>query len=267
MRKTSALFLLMYFFAFSVIAQNTVLPEIAEDSTYSLDNNDNIESETSSGFAKEVLSDTSISFSDFSIPKDSITTLKLKKEYSWITNIDSFLLAKKKEADNQSKIVIRQNSGKSFLSNFFNSGILQVFMWLVAVAVVLFIIYKLFLSEGVFARRSVKSNIQINADDNDETLIKDYDVLLRKAHADGNWRFAMRFLFLKTLQKLNEKEMIKYAVDKTNSAYVKELPFTKRDDFASLALYYEYVWYGNVTVEKDVFDSIENKYNNFLNKI
>ena len=267
MRKTSALFLLMCFFAFSVLAQNTVLPQIAEDSSYLLDNNDDIETETSSGFAKEVLSDTSISFSDFSIPKDSITVLKVKKEYGWITNIDSFLLATKKEAENQSKIVIRQNSGKSFLSNFLNSGILQVFMWLIAAAVVVFIIYKLFLNQAVFARRSVKSNIQIKADDNDETLVKDYDVLLRKAHADGNWRYAMRYLFLKTLQKLNEKEMIKYAVDKTNSAYAKEIPLTKRNDFASLALYYEYVWYGNVMVEKDVFDSIENKFNNFLNKI
>ena len=80
MRKTSALFLLMYFFALSVLAQNTVLPEIAEDSSYLLDNNDDTESELSSGFAKEVLSDTSISFSDFSIPKDSITALKVKKE-------------------------------------------------------------------------------------------------------------------------------------------------------------------------------------------
>ena len=267
MRKTSALFLLMYFFALSALAQNTVLPQIKEDSSYLLDNNDNTEIETSSGFAKEVLSDTSISFSDFSIPKDSITGLKVKKEYSWITNIDSFLLATKKEADNQSKIVIRQNSGNSFLSNFFNSGILQVFMWLIAGGFLIFIIYKLFLSQALFARRSVKSNIHITAEDNDDTLVKDYDVLLRKAHADGNWRYAMRYLFLKTLQTLNEKEMIKYAVDKTNSAYAKELPLTKRDDFASLALYYEYVWYGNVVVEKDVFDSIENKFNNFLNKI
>ena len=267
MRKTVTLFLLMYFFALGVAAQNAVLPSIHEDSSYIFDNNDNAETETSSGFAKEVLSDTSISFSEFSIPKDSISALKVKKDYSWINNIDSFLLSQKKEADNESKIVIRQNSGKSFLSNFFNSGILQVFMWLIAAAIILFIIYKLFLSEAFFARRSVKPNIQMKADDNDETLVNDYDALLRKAHVDGNLRFAMRFLFLKTLQNLNDKDLIKYAVDKTNSVYVLELPAAKKNEFAALALYYEYVWYGKVEIEKEVFNSIENKFNHFLNKI
>lgn len=246
--------------------QNTPVPKTIEDSTF-LPNNDDAEKNiNSSGFAKEVLSDTSVSFSDFSIKRDSILAIKLKKDYSWITNIDSFLTAQKKEDSNQSKIVVKQNSGSSFLGSLFNSAILQTVVWIAAAVLVLFIIYKLFLSEGVFGRRSEKAGIQLAGED-DTRLVNDYEVLLRKAYEEGNWRFAMRFLFLKTLQKLNKNEMINYAVDKTNSAYVKELPASKRDDFASIALYYEYVWYGNVEIEKMVFDSIENKFNNFLNKI
>ena len=266
MHKTTALFLFLFSFAVSSNGQNTVVPKTSEDSTFLLNNDEAEKNKNSSGFAKEVLSDTSISFSDFFIRRDSISSTKLKKEYSWITNIDSFLTAQKREDSNQSKMVIKQNSGTSFLGRLFNSAILQIVMWIAAAALVLFIIYNLFLSEGIFGSRSAKKAIQL-ADEDDTRLVIDYEALLRKAYADENWRFAMRFLFLKTLQKLNKNEMINYAVNKTNSAYLKELPVIKRNDFASLSLYYEYVWYGNVEIEKTVFDTIENKFNNFLNKI
>ena len=263
MHKT---FLLIFFLTiiFCAKAQNNSATTTI-DSSLVINNND--KAETITGFAKDVLGDTTINFNDFALQRDTVSALKLKKEYSWTTNIDSFLLAKKNEDSSQSKFVINQNNSNSFLSSLFNSRILKATMWFIAAALVLFIIYKLFLSEGVFGKRSAKAGINLQIDEEDTSLVNDYERLLRKAYDDGNWRFAMRFLFLKTLQKLNEKEIIKYAVDKTNSVYVNELPVARKNDFASLALYYEYVWYGNVEIEKTVFDAIENKFNNFLNKI
>jgi len=264
MHKT---FLLIFFLTiiFCANAQNNGASTTTIDSSLVINNND--KAETITGFAKDVLGDTTINFNDFALQRDTVSALKLKKEYSWITNIDSFLLAKKKEDSSQSKFVITQNKSNSFLSSLFNSRILKATIWFIAAALVLFIIYKLFLSEAVFGKRSAKAGINFQIDEEDTSLVNDYEKLLRKAYDDGNWRFAMRFLFLKTLQKLNEKEIIKYAVDKTNSVYVNELPVARRNDFASLALYYEYVWYGNAEIEKTVFDAIENKFNNFLNKI
>ena len=264
MHKT---FLLIFFLTiiFCANAQNNSAPPATIDSSIATNNNN--KADAVSGFAKDVLGDTTINFNNFSLQRDTISVIKLKKEYSWTTNIDSFLLAKKKEDSSQSKIVISQNNGSSFLSRLFNSLILKVTMWVIAAVLILFIIYRLFLSEGVFGKRSIKPGINLLSEEEDTSLINDYDELLRKAYNNGNWRFAMRFLFLKTLQKLNEKEIIKYAVDKTNSVYTTELPVVWKNDFASLALYYEYVWYGNIKIEKDVFDALENKFNNFLNKI
>ena len=266
MRKIFLSFFLLVITHCSIAQDNGVASPFI-DTSFTIGEDDESEIEEDSDFAKDVLGDTSVNFNDFLISKDSVAALKLKKDYGWIKNIDSFLLAQKKEDGKQAKIIIKQNSGDSFLSKLFNSGILKVIMWVIAAAVVLFIIYKLFLSEAVFGRRNVKTGINLQNDEEDEDLVNDYDQLLRKAYGEGNWRFAMRFLFLKTLQKLNEKELIKYAVDKTNSAYVMELPSAKKNDFASLALYYEYVWYGKAEIGKDIFDAIENKYNNFLNKI
>ncbi len=267
MFRTIILFLYLVLHAVNLNAQPNDVPKIMEDSSFLLETSEDEEAENSSGFAKDVLSDTSINFSDFSIQRDSISAFKLKKEYGWVSNIDSFLLAQKKEANNKATVVSKQNRSGSFIGRIFNSAILQAFMWLIAAALVIFIIYKLFLSEGVFGRRSVKKTVDIETDEDDIRLLNDYDLLLRKAYGEQNWRFAMRFLFLKTLQKLNENNLISYAVDKTNSAYVKELTETRKEDFAALALYYEYIWYGKAAIEKTIFDSIENKFNSFLNKI
>ena len=261
------LFLLVLFVTLLPFAQESVVSSQANDSSFITAEDDEFSKKERSDFAKDVLGDTTVDFNDFSIQRDTVSAIKLKKDYSWITNIDSFLLAQKKEDSMQSKIVIKQNSGNSFLSNFLNSGILQVLMWIIAASLVLFIIYKLFLSEAVFNKRKTKAGINLQTEELDIHLVNDYDKLLHDAYADGNWRFAMRFLFLKTLQKLNEKQMIKYAVDKTNSTYLLELPAAKKSDFASLALYYEYIWYGKVEIQKNIFDSIQNKSDHFLNKI
>ena len=262
----------LFFFCFLLGITNCLTAQDNGVGSTSLDtsftkNDDYLKVEEQGGFAKDVQGDTTVNFNGLSISKDTIAAFKLKKEYRWASNIDSFLVAQKKEAEQQTKIVVRETNGDSFLGKLFNSGILQFLMWLMAASLLLFIVYKLFLSEGLFKKRSAKQKLTVLEPEEDLSLNNDYEKLLRKAYVEANWKFAMRFLFLKTLQKLNDNEFIKYAVDKTNSAYVLELPVTKKNDFASLALYYEYVWYGNVAIEKNIFDSIEIKFNNFLNKI
>ena len=267
MCKIIFLFFVFLLLAAFVDAQSTNAPGVKKDSTFLLDDDNDDDTSNSSGFAKEVLSDTTINFSDFTIQNDTLAALKLRHEYRWISNIDSFLLAQKKEDSEQAKIVIKQNSGKSFLNYFFNSGILQTIMWVAVAALILFIIYRLFLSEGLFGIMSAKAGVNVQTDEDDVRLVDDYEILLRKSYTEGNWRFAMRFLFLKTLRKLSEQSMIVYAVDKTNSMYINEIPLAKRNEFVTLAHYYEYIWYGNIEIEKTVFDNIENKFNSFLSNI
>ncbi len=247
-------------------AQSDTISYTATDSTYLVDDEEE-DTETESGFAKDVLADTSINFNEYVLSKDSIAFWKNKKEYGWINNLDSFLLAKKKEASAQSKLVVNESSGDSFLGNLFNSGVLQMLMWLIAAALVIFIIYRLFLSQGIFGKRSAKAKLQVQEGEEEVLLNYDYDLLINRAYGNGDLRLAMHFLFLKTLKRLREKELITYSVDKTNTAYTRELPVAKRNDFAVLALYYEYVWYGNVIIDVATFDSIKIKFDEFLNKV
>jgi hypothetical protein len=236
---------------------------------------DNTELETkdyNSTFAEDVLGDTTVYFRDLMISPDSLKNWKLHKKYAWISNIDSLLRDKQRKEDEQFEDTMRKgrnlSDGLSGFERFLNSGFLQILLWLIAGSVVAFIIYRLFLSKGLFGTAGKKAKVVIQEqEDVDNNMESDFESLQRKAYAAGDLRVAMRYLFLKTLQKLNDRELIRFAADKTNSAYAKELPQAKRNEFASLALYYEYIWYGNIAVQKETFDGIENKFNEFLKRI
>jgi hypothetical protein len=230
--------------------------------------------------------DTTIQFRDIYINPDSLYAWKHDKKYAWITNLDSLLRQQKiefEEAKNKTNNQTKKRERKTnegteeegievprfnSFDNSLNSPIFKIIMWTLAIAFVGFILFKLFLSDGIFGKAGKKTDsvkeVEEIADDNMEN---DFDSLYRRAYNAGDMRIAMRYLFLKTLQKLNDNELIQFASDKTNSQYAREIPAAKRNDFAQLALYYEYIWYGNIVVKKETFDEIATTFNNFLNKI
>jgi hypothetical protein len=237
-------------------------------STVTYENND---IETPNSIGDNIKGDTTIFFRNVFISPDTITAWKNSKKYEWIKSIDNFLKDKvdkdKKDTEENMKRIGKASKGFSAMDNFLNAGIFKMLLWIIAACVLGFIIYNLFLSKGVFGRASKKITKEIEEVIDEDSLDNDFDSLYKKAYAAGDNTLAMRYLFLKTLQKLNDKELIHFAPDKTNSMYVRELPQTKRNDFAQLALYYEYIWYGKTAVQQQVFDGIVKKYNEFLNKI
>lgn len=242
------------------------------------DNTDNTEEDVittkdyNATFAEDVLGDTTVNFRDIFISPDSLNSWKANKKYAWINSLDSLLKEKQRKEDEQMEDTIKKSKnitdGISAFDRILSSGILKIILWIIAGCVILFIIQNLFLSKGIFTSGGKKAkNVVAEQEEIDNNMESDFESLQRKAYATGDLRMAMRYLFLKTLQKLNDRELIRFAADKTNSAYARELPQAKRNEFASLALYYEYIWYGNITVQKGTFDGIENKFNEFLKRI
>jgi hypothetical protein len=236
------------------------------------DNNELETKDYTSTFAEDVLGDTTVYFRDLIISPDSLKSWKENKRYSWIHNIDSLLKDKQQKEDEQAQNAMRKgrdlSDGLSGFERFLNSGFLRLLLWIIGGSVVAFIIYRLFLSQGIFGTTGKKAkNIVEEQEEIDNNMESDFESLQRKAYAASDLRVAMRYMFLKTLQKLNDRELIRFAADKTNSAYARELPQAKRNEFSSLALYYEYIWYGNIAVQKETFDGIENKFNEFLKRV
>ena len=237
-------------------------------------------------FAADVQGDTAIIFNGFELNKDSINAWKNAKKYEWVKTLEADLKSNLEEnsPSRKNRSSKNRNSGEKGIGdneentirersasggdNLFNSAGLKIILWILAGAFICFIIYNLFLSKGVFNKNIKQSKAEVVEEEvNENDMDNDFASLQKKAYYAGDTRLAMRYLFLKMLQKLDQKNHIKFAADKTNAVYAREMSDNFRNDFASLAMYFEYIWYGKFDITKEVFDKIETQYNQFLNRI
>lgn len=95
------------------------------------------------------------------------------------------------------------------------------------------------------------------------------DKLIDEALNSGNYRLAVRWCFLKSLQLLNQTKKITWRPSKTNIDYELELQdIDQREQFGKLSYVFEHVWYGEVQTGEKLFSSFRNeieKFNSNLN--
>lgn len=193
-----------------------------------------------------------------SIPFDTIRSINSDKGFYYKTYMDSLLRATHLKTKQP-----KRRETNSF--DIFNS-LFGIFFWIAAIALFVFIIYKLFLSNSSFFSRS-KKNLSSDIAMDEQTLSDDPQTLLQQAIRNGNFRLAVRYLYLDTLQLMSDRKYIQINVNKTNYEYVNEVG--KRDfanEFASLTLKYEYVWYGEYPVDQQLFNQLQESFIHF-NKI
>ena len=84
-----------------------------------------------------------------------------------------------------------------------------------------------------------------------------YQADIDKAAAQGNYRLAIRLMFLRLLKQLAEKEIIQYRAGKTNFDYLQELRASSYyNDFFRLTRNYEYSWYGLFPVTQQAYEQV-----------
>jgi len=96
----------------------------------------------------------------------------------------------------------------------------------------------------------------------------DFDDSISSAINDKNYRLAVRLLYLRSLKQLNDAGYIKWKLEKTNLTYLSELENQEyKKLFGALTFRFEYVWYGNFPVNKEVFENIDALFGEFKNKL
>lgn len=214
--------------------------------------------------------DTILSLNQLAIPADSVEYWKNSKPFEYAKWLDSLLKAKTISAPPASHTEPEPN----WLDHVFASPLTRIIFWVLAGIFVLFILYKLFLANTIFRKKSKTASVSEVAEEvlNGES---DYDTLINQSTRGGNYRLAVRYQYLKVLHKLAEKHFIEMAVDKTNYQYVREvasrgglaLKQQFQNDFAALTLSYEYVWYGEFAVDEDIYRKIATGFTQFNQKI
>lgn len=200
------------------------------------------------------------------IPSDSLRAWKTNPSFKYMRNLDSLLkayqesLKKKDPADyGGSSSVPRYNP--------FGSVFVQVILWILAGAAVLFILYRLFLSNGLFIRNREAKAVQEISEEQHVADVQDFDTLVKQAYRQSDYRMAVRWLFLKTIRQLGDKGHLQPSPDKTNFQYVQQIDANKKNEFASLVLRYEYVWYGHININREQYEQVELRFQSFFNKI
>ncbi len=160
-----------------------------------------------------------------------------------------------------------KNSMLSILKSIFGAEkATEIFQILITVLIYLsflilvYLLFRFFLN--VNSKSLITNNTQVNTIQftEEEELLqhKDLEKLLQTAVQQKNYRLAIRYYFLLSLQKLNEKKWITWEQQKTNADYIKELQSKPlKEAFSTIAKIYDYVWYGEFSVNQIQYEQLK----------
>lgn len=205
---------------------------------------------------------------------DSISVWKRSRDFGYMAYLDSMLRRKKDNLKsdtfsfNNNRPALRKkiNTSDSDNSNsFLNSFPIRIFFWVIAIAFILFILYKLFFTGGLFSKDQRTNKSEPLAEEPEQlNEYSEYSELIRNAESNKDYNLAVRYLYLQTLKKLSDNEIILFAPDKTNNKYIEELSGQSyRKEFASLTHNYEYVWYGKFSIVLNRYEQLKEQFISF----
>jgi hypothetical protein len=96
----------------------------------------------------------------------------------------------------------------------------------------------------------------------------DFEKEIQKAIQENDYRKGVRLIFLFALKILSDKNLIAWEQGKTNHDYVNEL--SARDlkkGLHELSFYFDYAWYGNFKVSRDLFGRVQHIFNDWKEKV
>ncbi len=187
---------------------------------------------------------------------DSTDWKKLKKD----KRFNYKKIKKKKE-----QVKPRTKPWFSGLSKFFNSALFKFLLYLLLACFLGYIIYLFIKNNDISFRKNVKDE-GIEQEDpwEDVRQFDDWELALKNAMDQKDYRLATRIYYLHTLHLLDKNQYLQYREDKTNWFYVQKL-FGKdlHDGFKELTQSFDYIWYGEYELSEEQFAVLQTQFQNF----
>ncbi len=121
---------------------------------------------------------------------------------------------------------------------------------------------------SLFRRNKKVAVVAVDEEMPGDIFAINYEKEIDKAASMGNFRMAVRLMFLRLLKNMAERNIIRYQQDKTNLDYLMQLHSTAYyKDFFRITRNYEYSWYGKFEVSQDAYQFIRNDFEQFENRI
>ena len=194
------------------------------------------------------------------IPVEKVKALK-KEDAFWYADKESAEKEKSSEPEKMKKPYIPLGQRTWF----------QTVLWMVIIGgFAVLLIWFLAGSQAGLFRNSRKIRV---VPQNEDTITEDifaiqYDTEIDRAARLGNYRLAIRLMYLRLLKEMTLKNIIVYKKDKTNSEYLFQLrPTSYYHDFFKLTRMYEYTWYGLFDIPGDGFQAIKKDFEQMQKKV
>lgn len=148
-------------------------------------------------------------------------------------------------------------------SGFF--GIVKILFIAILIALLAFLVYKLMGNRWPWQQPArLKEDEQALAEE--ELNEDELQQKIRESINQQKFRMAIRYSYLFTLRRMDEKGWIRLDAKSTNHDYVNQMKaHDPQGTFAYLTNIYDYVWYGEFELNEDQFGSVYKDFQNFLN--
>ncbi|WP_316798889.1 DUF4129 domain-containing protein [Pedobacter frigidisoli] len=145
--------------------------------------------------------------------------------------------------------------------------VLKYFFIGAGVAIIIYIVIRMVGAENIFSRRSPETILPYDVITENIHDI-DYDQELNRLISEGKYRLAVRMLYLQSLKKLSDAQIIQWQPDKTNYNYLTEISEPAlRNNFSRLTIKFDYIWYGDFPIDSHNFQPINQLFNEFKTQI
>jgi hypothetical protein len=160
------------------------------------------------------------------------------------------------------------DSGSFSLFNFFRKKSVQWILFLFVIAIIFYGIY-LLAKENNFkwlSRKSKQGSPEVNLRGKEQPL--DYEDAIRKYQSEGNYRMAVRNMYLRLIYTVNSKNIIHIGDSFTNSEMMRAFgTHPQAAEFRFLATAYEYVYYGEFMMTPEIFEGLKKRFDIFQQKL
>jgi hypothetical protein len=153
----------------------------------------------------------------------------------------------------------------SFAEDFWTEYFWYI-LFAVVVGVLLYIFFKQEIRSFFYGSKKLTgSSLEVL---NDDINAYDFDKEIRDAEAQENYRYALRLSYLKNLKALNDRGLIEWSLEKTNSDYLRELTNIQLQRiFGQCTYIFNWIWYGDFSVGAQEYKEAALVFQNFYNQI
>jgi uncharacterized protein DUF4129 len=196
------------------------------------------------------------------VPDSTVRHLQKRKEFVYAN--DPAYWTREREIQE----LTRRKGFWDYFNDFFSGTAIRFVTYGILIAFFGFVIYRIIVVNKLFLfYSSSKPKTAVTGEDvdiHDENL----DEKIQKAVEVKDHRLAVRYMYLKSLQLLNERQWIRFHADATNYEYVNQMSGHKlASDFGFLTRVYDYMWYGEFALTEEQFDIVFKNFSHFYNAV